>query len=88
MNKIKKPSKSHPIVQSYVDIFMNGCFQIQKKYRLIEFANQCVENTKEWSKFWVNDRVNPRRPFHIPNFYKIDILLSKHFDHYFDHIYE
>ena len=34
LNEIKKPSKSHPIVQSYVDIFMNGCFQIQKKYKI------------------------------------------------------
>ncbi|MDA8569729.1 gamma-glutamylcyclotransferase [Candidatus Pelagibacter bacterium] len=88
LGKLKKPSEGHPIVQSYVDIFMNGCFQIKEKYELNEFPEQCVETTKEWSKYWVNDRIHARRPFLVPNFYKIDKLLSKYFDHYFDHKFE
>ena len=43
----------------------------RRKYKIDEFAKKCVETTSEWSEFWINDRINPRRPFHIPNFYKI-----------------
>ena len=86
--ELKKPTKNHPIVQSYVDIFMNGCFQIKERYKLDKFPELCVETTKEWSENWVNDRVHARRPFLIPNFYKIDKLLSSYFDHYFDHEYQ
>ena len=88
ISSLKKPSKDYPIVQSYVDIFLNGCFQIKEKYELDEFPKECVETTKAWSRHWINDRIHARRPFLIPNFYKIDKLLSKYFDHYFDHKYE
>ena len=86
--KIKKPSNSHPIVQSYVDLFIGGCFQIKEKYKINEFPKQCVETTTEWSKFWVNDRVHARRPFLVSNFYKIDNLLSNFFDYYLDNKYQ
>ena len=43
--KIKKPTKSHPIVQSYVDLFIGGCFQIKVRFNIIEFTKQCVETT-------------------------------------------
>ncbi len=86
--KIKKPSKDHPIVQSYVDIFMNGCFQIKERYKIDNFPKQCVETTSGWSVFWVNDRVHARRPFLVPNFYKIDKLLINYFDYYLDNRYQ
>ena len=86
--KIKKPSNSHPIVQSYVDLFIGGCFQIKERYKINEFPKQCVETTTEWSKYWVNDRVHARRPFLVPNFYKIDNLLSNFFNYYLDNKYQ
>ncbi len=86
--KIKKPSTNHPIVQSYVDIFMSGCFQIKEKYKINEFPKQCVETTTQWSKHWVNDRVHARRPFLVPFFYKIDRLLADYFDYYLDNKYQ
>ena len=86
--KIKKPSSSHPIVQSYVDLFIGGCFQIKERFKITEFPKQCVETTTEWSKYWVNDRVHARRPFLVPNFYKIDNLLSNFFDYYLDNKYQ
>ena len=86
--KIKKPSNSYPIVQSYVDLFIGGCFQIKEKYKIDEFPKQCIETTTEWSKHWVNDRVHARRPFLVPNFYKIDKLLSNFFDYYLDNKYQ
>ena len=86
--KIKKPTNSHPIVQSYVDLFIGGCFQIKERYKINEFPKQCVETTTEWSKHWVNDRVHARRPFLVPNFYKIDKLLSNYFDYYLENKYQ
>ena len=88
LEKIKKPSNSYPIVQSYVDLFIGGCFQIKERYKISEFPKQCVETTTEWSKYWVNDRVHARRPFLVPNFYKIDNLLSNFFDYYLDNKYQ
>ena len=81
-NNILKPDNNHPIVQSYVDIFLNGCFQVQDKFKIYNFSKLCVETTKGWSSNWVNDRVHPRRPFLIPNFYRIDNLLSEKFSYY------
>ena len=81
-NNILKPDNNYPIVQSYVDIFLNGCFQVQDKFKIYNFSKLCVETTKGWSSNWVNDRVHPRRPFLIPNFYRIDNLLSEKFSYY------
>ena len=83
--RLQKPTDTHPIVQSYVDIFLNGCFQIQEEFKLESFAKDCVETTKEWSEHWVNDRIHPRRPFAIANAMKIDQLLSKYFTNYYNH---
>ena len=85
VDRLQKPTATHPIVQSYVDIFLNGCFQIQEEFKLESFAKDCVETTKEWSEHWVNDRIHPRRPFAIANAMKIDQLLSKYFTNYYNH---
>jgi len=84
VERLQKPTATHPIVQSYVDIFLNGCFQIQEEFKLESFAKDCVETTKEWSEHWVNDRIHPRRPFAIANAMKIDQLLSKYFTNYYN----
>ena len=84
VERLQKPTATHPIVQSYVDIFLNGCFQIQEEFKLESFAKDCVETTKEWSEHWVNDRIHPRRPFAIANAMKIDQMLSKYFTNYYN----
>ncbi len=89
-NHVEKPSKSYPLVQSYVDIFLEGCLQMQTTYQLPDFANQCIKQTHGWPSAvdnadWINDRVHARRPFDSPYAVTIDRLLSAHFDHYFDH---
>ena len=56
------PSARYPIVQSYVDIFLAGCLEIEEKYHLKNFAASCVNTTGDWSLHWVNDRIYPRRP--------------------------
>lgn len=76
--KVHPPSRRFPIVQSYVDVFLSGCLQAEQNYHLPDFARECVRTTQGWSKYWVNDRIYPRRPFaYQPNAGKIDQMLSK-----------
>lgn len=72
------PSKQFPIVQSYVDICVNGCLEVEGKYPTAAgFTQDFIASTKEWSKFWVNDRLYPRRPFiYQPNASRIDAALE------------
>jgi cation transport regulator ChaC len=82
------PSRDFPIVQSYVDICLTGCLQIEKGFPdAVDFALEFIKSTKEWSKFWENDRVHPRRaPFTVPDAPKIDKLLKEHLPDLFDEI--
>ena len=76
------PDKEFPIVQSYVDICINGYLGLIEKYPFLKkekFIEKFITETKYWSEYWVNDRIYPRRPFiHCPNAYKIDSLLIEH----------
>ena len=78
--RVAAPDPEHPIVQSYVDIFITGCLQMQARVteKDFGFVEQCVLTTDGWSKHWVNDRIYPRRPFHYePNAFKIDGYLNR-----------
>jgi hypothetical protein len=80
-------SPQFPIVQSYVDICINGCLEIEGKYPTAQFFTaRFIETTHEWNKYWVNDRIYPRRPFiYRPTASQIDMALSqsKHTAHFF-----
>ena len=53
-----------PIVQSYVDICIHGCLEVEGKYPTAAgFTKDFIATTDEWSRYWVNDRLYPRRPF-------------------------
>jgi hypothetical protein len=87
LNKFKEgerekslPAPQFPIVQSYVDICLTGCFQIEQGFPEVgDFAREFIESTQEWSKYWENDRTYPRRaPFSVPAASKVDTLLQKH----------
>lgn len=82
-----KPTEQKPIVQSYVDIFLSGCFQLEEKFHLQDFAQDCLRMTHHWSGFWVNDRVYPRTAMdNYPYVAKIDPLLAKELPYYFKKI--
>jgi gamma-glutamylcyclotransferase (GGCT)/AIG2-like uncharacterized protein YtfP len=74
------PTPDFPIVQSYVDLCLTGCLQIEQGFPDAgDFAGEFIKFTQEWSKYWENDRVNPRRPFvAVPLASQIDHLLQKH----------
>ena len=91
-NKLDLPSKKYPIPQSYVDIFLNGCIQIENTFEAKGFLNKCITETAGWpkaeEKAWINDRLYPRRPAGVPNFFQIDSLLSTNFKGYYDHPFD
>jgi hypothetical protein len=78
---INNPTKNYPILQSYVDLCMSGCISTDKllENKNYEFTNEFVNTTKKWNKYkyWINDRIYPRRPFvYIPYAGIIDKILN------------
>ena len=58
------PTRQFPMVQSYVDICIHGCLEVEGRYPTAAgFTLEFIATTDEWSRYWVNDRVYPRRPF-------------------------
>jgi hypothetical protein len=83
------PNDSYPIVQSYVDLCLEGCIEIEKVggESGIDFSEEFILSTKDWSKAWVNDRVHARRPFvEYPAASRIDQLIRKFLPDYVSHI--
>jgi cation transport regulator ChaC len=76
------PNPDKPIVQTYVDVCVNGCLEMEGLYPLareVGFADMFFTTTTSWSRYWENDRIMPRRPYcHEPNAYDIDALIRKH----------
>jgi hypothetical protein len=75
------PSDAHPIVQSYVDVCLNGCIELEAMYPLARqagFAEQFIKTTSNWGPPWVNDRIYPWRPFiYVPRAAAIDALIRR-----------
>ena len=73
-------SPEFPIVQSYVDICLNGCLELEATYPMAKeakFAETFLKTCSDWSKYWVNDRIYPRRAFiYVPNANTIDTLIK------------
>lgn len=86
-SKMALASQKFPIMQSYVDIFLSACLQLENKYQLKDYAKQCIKTTSDWSSHWVNDRIYPRRPWtYEPKALAIDKLLSEQVPQYFKNI--
>lgn len=64
----------NPILQSYLDTCLKGCLEYGE-----EFAIEFLETTTGWSKYWINDRSLPRRPWiHETNYKIMDELLARY----------
>lgn len=91
-DNVVQPDANRPIVQSYVDIFLTGCFQLEKQLlpdiaARLDFPAECIRTTAGWSVHWKNDRIYPRRPFiYQRNAGEIDRLLAEHLPDYFSKI--
>ncbi|SAL00112.1 hypothetical protein AWB77_06083 [Caballeronia fortuita] len=66
------PDASFPIVESYVDIVIEGGLEYGP-----EFAREIIETTRDWSAYWLNDRTLARRPWVFDKqFAQVDALLA------------
>ena len=71
---LSPPDKYYPILQSYVDVVVLGFL----KYGM-DFAIEFLYTTGWWSRYWLNDRQVPRRPWLYQKKYKqIDNLLMEY----------
>ena len=70
-----------PIVQSYVDICVSGCLQVEKNFAIPKeksFVKKFFKTTVGWDGTWFNDRIYPWRPFiYVPNATAIDEAIKE-----------
>lgn len=67
------PDASHPLVQSYVDLVLEGALEYGA-----DFARELVATTFDWGRFWLNDRTTARRPWvSTPEAGRIDDILAR-----------
>ncbi|MET7859212.1 gamma-glutamylcyclotransferase family protein [Streptomyces sp. NPDC005318] len=73
------PNEHFPIVQSYVDVCLDGCLENEDSYpeaRKAQFAKEFIRTTSDWQTPWFNDRIHPWRPFvYVPRANAIDTLI-------------
>ncbi|WP_432173028.1 gamma-glutamylcyclotransferase family protein [Streptomyces sp. Tue6028] len=73
------PSERYPIVQSYVDVCLDGCLENEDRFpeaRKAQFAKEFIRTTSDWRAPWYNDRIYPWRPtVHVPRADTIDTLI-------------
>lgn len=85
------PTKQFPIVQSYVDICINGCLEIENSFPKAKedhYTIDFIRSTIGWNEFWANDRIYPRRPFmYRKNAFDIDKILKENLPDLFHKIY-
>lgn len=71
---LSPPDKYYPILQSYVDVVLLGFLKYGE-----DFAIEFLYTTSWWSRYWLDDRQVPRRPWLFQKKYKqIDNLLSNY----------
>ncbi len=75
---LREPDSEYPIIQSYVDVCMSGCMDVERSdpHGCAGYARDFVSTTHGWSRAWVNDRIHPRRPqVYVPHAREIDTIL-------------
>lgn len=66
------PDADHPIVQSYLDLVLEGALDQGS-----DFARELIATIVDWSPYWLNDRITARRPWvATPLAGRIDALLA------------
>jgi hypothetical protein len=75
---LRLPDPEYPIIQSYIDVCMTGCIDLERRLpaACAGFAREFVTTTRGWSESWANDRLYPRRPQRdVPHAREIDTIL-------------
>ncbi len=80
VDHVRPPDPAYPIIQSYVDVCMTGCIDLERRLpdACADFARDFAATTSGWSECWANDRLYPRRPQrHVPDAREIDTILRE-----------
>ena len=76
------PSAEYPILQSYVDLVVEGGLEYG-----VDYAREILASTADWSAYWLNDRPLARRPWvYTKQYAAIDQLLSDLAPHFKDRL--
>jgi hypothetical protein len=66
------PDADYPLLESYIDVVVEGAMEYGAEY-----AQELIETTSDWSRFWLNDRELARRPWvHDAKYGGVDKLLT------------
>ena len=62
-SNVRMPTKERPIIQSYVDVCLNGFIKMDEKMGNTNYdqTREFIQTTKCWNKHWLNDRLIPYR---------------------------
>jgi len=75
---LQPATKFYPILQTYIDVVLTGFLKYGEN-----FAIEFLYTTGWWSKYWLNDRQVPRRPWIFQKKYKmVDNLLENYSQKY------
>lgn len=74
------PDANYPMLQSYMDVVIEGGLEYGPA-----FAREIIVTTKDWSRYWLNDRELARRPWVFDKQYAaVDRLLAAFAPHFAD----
>jgi hypothetical protein len=69
-----------PILESYIDVVVEGALEYGP-----EFAREIIVTTKDWSRYWLNDRELARRPWVFDSrSATVDKMLAAYAPHFAD----
>lgn len=70
----------YPLLESYIDVVVEGGMEYGSDY-----AREIIATTKDWSRFWLNDRDLARRPWVFDKQYEaVDKLIADLAPHFAD----
>jgi len=79
---LPRPTAEYPILQSYVDVVIEGGLEYGADY-----AREILASTVDWSAYWLNDRPLARRPWvYTKDYAAIDKLLAVSAPHFKDRL--
>jgi len=80
---LPSPDAHFPMLESYVDIVIEGGLEYGP-----DFAREIIATTKDWSRYWLNDRDLARRPWVFDKqSAAVDKLLAAYAPHFADRMF-
>ena len=77
------PDAKFPMLESYIDVVVEGGLEYGP-----EFAREIIATTKDWSRYWLNDRDLARRPWVFDKqSAAVDRLLAAHAPQFADRMF-